>query len=227
MADNTIDVMMRVVGPKNDIAADSFSILAKDDDLQKDFRPGYFCDLIEFSFSAGAEGAMSNRSKEQEKLRTMQANLANLSAKKEQPPAPRWQKSNDLLVLDHVQKQRRQAEKKRTISSFMDMQPVEFTRIMDSASTLLFKALVQSETIKQVTIIKRKAAGVEQAGLCYLRLDFSQVLFTHIDWKDEQSVVHESATFIYRGLQVRYRPQLPSGTLGATVSMDWKMTTPT
>ena len=104
---------------------------------------------------------------------------------------------------------------------------MEFTRIFDTASTLLFKALVGCETLDSISIIKRKAAGTINSGLAYLRLDFTKVLMTDLEWKDAEHIIEETGTFIYREITVRYRPQKPDGTLGAIIPMNWKMKTET
>jgi len=108
-------------------------------------------------------------------------------------------------------------------SDFVDIQPVGFTRIFDMASIALFTALVASQTLDSVTVVKRKAAGSKNAGEIYLRLDFNKVLLTSLDWSEKQDAVTEVGSFIYRELEVQYRPQRPDGTLGAIIPSSWRM----
>jgi type VI protein secretion system component Hcp len=98
-----------------------------------------------------------------------------------------------------------------------ELQPVTFTRTIDEASARLIGDIIKSKSYKRITVIKRKAAGGPSAGEVFLRLDFVGVLLTSVDWSDDDEV-EENCTFICRSVVVSYKPQLPDGTLGGTIS---------
>ena len=102
----------------------------------------------------------------------------------------------------------------------VDLQPVTFSRSIDSASEFLIQNCIDSVSYDRATLIKRKAAGSIAAGEVFLRLDFIGVLVVGIDWVDGDQV-SETCHFICRSVTVTYRPQLPDGTLGASKSGFW------
>ena len=108
-------------------------------------------------------------------------------------------------------------------SDFVDIQPVSFTRTFDIASIAMFKALVASQTLDCVTVVKRKAAGAKSAGKIFLRIDFNKVLLTDLKWAEEGETVLETGSFIYREMAIQYRPQREDGSLGAVIPASWKM----
>ena len=228
MPETTTDILMRIVLKGNPLKTGTladFTVSEQKDMLRKDFASGYCCNLTDFSFSAGIEGALSSRAKKRDKAkkkevpadddRALPANLRDAStfAGELQRQAARFA----------IRAQQTERAGKRLQEEAVDMQPVDFTRIMDSSSMVLLDTLANSAPIDSLSIVKRKAAGVANSGLCYLRLDFKHVLLTRLDLKDQQQVVHESGTFIYRELKIRYRPQKPSGELDAEISGAWVM----
>ena len=209
MADKGTDVLMKVVGASGPYEAESsteFKTKPVMDLLRSGFTPGQFCELQEFEFSAGVASSLSRGPSPEQKAATAE--------KRDLTPA-------EVASIKRAELARKAASRGK--AEFVDMQPVEFTRIMDSMSTLLFKALVGCETLETVSVVKRKATGSANSGDCYLRLDFTKVLLTHLDWKDAGSHVVESGTFIYRKLTMRYRPQRPDGTLDVAVQTEWEM----
>ncbi len=204
-----IDVLMRVVSKGRAMQAESSTAFeaakVMDMVLREGFVPGQFCELKEFSFSAGAESSITggHEGGKQDAGRTEEEKLARKKAKELAKANRRTADYGNAQVLD--------------------MQPVSYSRQFDTASTLLFQSLVGCETLDQISIVKRKAAGTANSGEVYLRLDFSKVLMTELDWKDAEHIVEETGTFIYKQLQVRYRPQKPDGTMGTVVRTVWTM----
>jgi type VI protein secretion system component Hcp len=103
----------------------------------------------------------------------------------------------------------------------LEVEPISFTRLMDQASTTLLQALCDSQSIASASIVRRAAIGGD-AAKAYLRLDFTDVLITSIDW-DDDDLIEEKFKFICRGVQVRFRPQNSDGTLGAAISGVWPL----
>lgn len=209
-----IDVLMAVFSRGRAMQAESQTELAVGkvvDRLRQGFEPGQFSELQEFSYSAGVGGSLSSKAKKAQKRATESA----------EPKAP--------VPLSPQQRAAALAESqfdraaKRRKAEFVDMQPVEYTRVFDTASTLLFQALTSCETLDSIAVVKRKAAGTANSGECYLRLDFTKVLITNLDWKDSEHLVMETGTFIYRELRIRYRPQNQDGSLGSVIESKWVM----
>jgi type VI protein secretion system component Hcp len=104
----------------------------------------------------------------------------------------------------------------------VDIQPITFTRQIDQASTTLLQACIDREVFKSATLIKRRGAGGATTGKVYLRIDFLDVLIIDIEWSDDDQVT-ETCKFICRSVNVQYRPQLPDGSLGASVPGSWSV----
>ena len=204
MAERSIDVLMRVVSKGRAMQAENATAFAVDqivDRLRADFDAGQFCELREFNFSAGA-------------------------ISEDGPPdlkaADGFAKELAKYVFDKKQAKQRREGNVGNLDA-VDIQPVGFTRIFDTASTLMFQALVTCQTLDSISIAKRKAAGTSNSGEIYLRLDFEKVLMTDLEWKDDGEVIEETGTFIYRQIKVRYRPQNADGKLGSIIPMSWTM----
>ena len=204
MADAGIDVLMLMKASNGPIPAESQTVFTPSktpDPLRLGFQAGQFCELLAFEFAVGIEPAGA-------KL-----------------PDEFYKKHPELAKqLEKVKKQN--AMQEETLSKSADIieaQPIQFTRLFDVASPRLFQALVGCETLDQVSIVKRKASGTANSGEVYLRLDFTKVLVTELEWEDKEHYVEETGTFIYRELVVRYRQQKPDGTLGVPIPMEWKM----
>jgi type VI protein secretion system component Hcp len=104
----------------------------------------------------------------------------------------------------------------------IDGEPVRVSRQIDAASPTLMQYCFNSITLDSAAIVKRRAGGGGVSGLAYLRLDFTGVLITGVSWSDSH-VVKETITFIYRKLDISYRPQSASGSLGASVKRSWAL----
>ena len=104
----------------------------------------------------------------------------------------------------------------------VDIAPVNFSRYMDRASTVLLQHTIRRTSFDSCTVIKRKAAGSKSSGEVYLRFDFTGVMITKVSWSDDLPI-KEDYDFICRAVTVSYRPQLPDGTLGAVIPGFWTM----
>lgn len=220
MAGDAIDVLMKVVGPTGPYEAESsteFKTKPVMDLLRSGFAPGQFCELQSFSFSAGVTSSMSKKETADQKGTSAFDQEAMKHAA--QTGRPVSDVRNEMLA----RLGRAATPAKSSKVEFVDMQPVEFTRVMDSMSTLLFKAMVNCDTLETISVVKRKATGSANSGDCFLRLDFTKVLLTHLDWKDTGPHMIETGTFIYRKLTMRYRPQRHDGTLDVAVQTEWEM----
>lgn len=102
------------------------------------------------------------------------------------------------------------------------VQPVEIKRPMDTTSGLLLQHCINCTSFRSASLVKLKPAGSAAAGEVYLRIDFTGVLLTDVSWSNDEPVT-TSCKFISRKVRLRYRPQLPDGSLGAVKSGFWSM----
>ena len=103
-----------------------------------------------------------------------------------------------------------------------EVQPITLTRSIDKASTLLMTHCVKCTSFDYIALVKRKPAGGKAAGQGFLRMDFVGSLITEVAWTNEDPI-KETCRFISRAITVRYKPQLPDGTLGAPRVGFWSM----
>ena len=62
--------------------------------------------------------------------------------------------------------------------------------------------------------------GQDSGPKAYLRIDFTDLLITELDW-DEGEVIKEKYKFVCRGVKMQYKPQASDGTLGSAVPGIW------
>ncbi len=104
----------------------------------------------------------------------------------------------------------------------VSVQPITFTRGIDRSSMELLRCCIKSVSFKSATLVKRRAVGGPASGEVFLRMDFDGVLITDIAWSNSDPV-KETCRFISRAITVAYRPQLPTGKLGAPKYGFWSM----
>ncbi len=205
MADKK-EILMRIGnGGQTDLPAECQAALTGDP-LMTDFSPGRFFEIKDFSLSIGlhdkdAAAAAQAQSKLDEHAKRL--------GQKHQPPEP-------------VKQPRKFADWRDGGDGKypLEVQPISFSRIMDRASTALLQNLCQSKSYASATIVRRMGVGGDNLPRAYLRLDFTCVLVTGIDW-DDQDLVNEKYKFICQKLRVQYKPQQSSGALGASIQGEW------
>jgi type VI secretion system secreted protein Hcp len=101
--------------------------------------------------------------------------------------------------------------------------PFSITRKIDKASPLLFQMACSGTPFETVVLALANSAGGANpaAGLIFLRFDFKLVAVKTISWSYDAGSPKEVVTFEYGGLQVRYSPQNPNGTLAAPIQNGW------
>ncbi len=232
MADNAVsDLIMKFeTKPGQPIEGESLTVLdLLKGDMTKGFKKGYMFEVESFTFRAGVSGededsknkqkdetAARKQSKEQNRInQTM-----HVASGAKGPPPPLLEVGAKPTSVGAFSKWRAGQEAKYPV----DISPVEFSRAIDKASTILLQNCIRRVTYDSATLIKRKSAGSRSSGEVYLRFDFTGVMMTRIDW-DNDDPIKEKCQFICRAVTVSYRPQLPDGTLGAVVPGFWTMTT--
>ena len=171
-------------------------------DLLNGFEPGAMFEISKFDFGVGVE-QKAIEAFEYPGLKTALAAVPG-AGRAAHPPRPR---SKPGQTLDQ---------------SPVTVQPVTFTRQMDRASHLLLRHTIQRTYFNRVALVKRKSAGGLLAGAAYLRLDFEGVILTEANWTNDDPI-EESYSFQARAITMRYKPQLPNGTLGAAKVGFWSV----
>lgn len=172
--------------------------------LLKDFEPGYFFELERFSFRTGTVDDDAKVGKEVPKTKGQDPKKA--------------ASASQIAKRGGYQSWRSGQSRKYPV----DLQPITFNRVVDSASTTLIQACIDCQSFDSATIIKRKAAGSAAAGEVFLRVDCVGVLVIEVNWDDDDQS-KEDVRFITRSVTMSYRPQLPDGSLGGTVTGFWSM----
>ncbi len=164
------------------------------------FKNGFFFEVSSFTFSASGDG---------------------------KKPGMKPPKGLDPAQQRWAEQQAQDAKNKNAPSGASDeppVQPISFKRDIDAASLMMMQNLIDRKGYKNATIIKRKAAGGKAAGEVFLRIDFTDVLITEIEWDDDDRV-KEDCKFICRSLKIQYRPQLQDGSLGGAIEGLWRVQT--
>ncbi len=205
MAEDRNDMLMKFVR-SNGQALDAECQAARNpsDDLIRDFADGKYFEVEDFGFGAG---------------------LDDDDVPKEYAPPPAAETGKDPpkyapkpFKLKYARFMKAGAKGSRGYP--VDIEAIEFTRLMDQGSTLFFQDLCALKTFESATLLKRRAVGSGGGLQTYLRMDFTDVLMIGLDW-DEGETVKEKYKFICRGVDVQYRPQASDGSLGAPVPGGW------
>jgi type VI protein secretion system component Hcp len=208
-ADAASDLMMKFVHNTKPIAGESTAKLISSEGssnpLLTGFKPGFMFEVDRFTFRAGIVDDEPGTTGPQGNT-TAPGNNKNAKPTKGRPAIGGFQSFR--------------AGKAHKYPG--DVQPISFTRSIDASSPILIQNCINKISYDSATLIKRKAAGGPAAGEVFLRMDFLGVLVINVDWSNDDEV-EETCQFICRSVTISYRPQLPSGLLGATVPGFWSM----
>jgi type VI protein secretion system component Hcp len=104
-----------------------------------------------------------------------------------------------------------------------------FERIIDRASPIFFQSCCKSQSFESAALVKRIAqgnkGGVTRPAVGFLRIDFTNVLITGIDWSDGD-VIKERCEFICQKMQITYRKQRSDGTVSVGFGNEFTATWP-
>jgi type VI protein secretion system component Hcp len=174
---------------------------SKDDPFMADFEPApyqdysNFFEVFDFDFSL----KLTDHDQDTGALGKQRGNGANgRSTSRVAGQYARWRSLTDDQV-------------RAKLSYPVEFNQFQFKRLIDSASPIFFQYCLNSISFQDAALVKRVSQG-DGSSIGYLRLDFTDVLITNVDW-DDGDVVTESCTFICKKLVVKYRSQAASGTL--------------
>ena len=223
MADQDVsDLIMKfVISGNTMVAGETRSDLdLTQSDMTVGFQQGYMIEIDSFTFRTGIGGEDEEAKKERKAHESKRKEVDRQHA----DSLREW----DQLKRDNptLAKPRKPAYPEPTsVGSYsrfrqgeaakypVDMQPVEFKRGIDMASSTLLQNCINRVNYSSATLIKRKPTGGPASGEVFLRFDFDTVLMTRVDWDDDVPI-KESCKFICRAVTIHYKPQLPDGTLG-------------
>jgi len=217
MAQSFTDILMKIEDSSGPIAAEGMSEIDGNDDYTQDFKKGLFFEIEDLDVGIGLEDTDSS------------------SASTMAPP-----KGADAKTIQAFQAVQQATQKRGgkfstwTQSSAssggsgssplfpVQMDEVGITRQLDRASPLLFQKCFLTQSFVSATVVMRKAGDLlygpknNIASMPFLRIDFTPVLITSINW-DVAEVVKEKLKFVCRDVKVQYRPQNNDGSAGKNV----------
>lgn len=228
MADDDIsDLYMKFVLNGSPIAGETRSeVQLSKSDMTKDFKAGSMFEITSFTLSTGIgtqDAEDKKRKKEQASIvaglkSQHDALVASMVSAKHPGPFPKFKPPQTDREMDYSKFRQGAKDAKYPV----DMDPIEFTRSLDRASSVLLQNCIKRVNYDSATLIKRRPTGTQSAGEVFLRIDFTKVLMTNIEWSDDQPI-KETCKFVCRAVTIHYKPQLPDGSLGAAVPGFWTM----
>jgi type VI protein secretion system component Hcp len=211
MDQNKTDLVMRFVLEGQPVWAECVLDVWKHDDLMKDFKSAdydsysNFFEIKTFDFSIAL--------KEDDESTNVIGQQAKTPASTAKPAAgaggafTHWRSATN-------------SEYKK-IHYPLEFDKFSFSRVIDSASPVFFQSCCKSQTFDRAVLVKRMSqgsndgSGATRPTVGYLRIDFTEVLITGIDW-DDGDMVEEKCEFICRGMTLTYRKQKDDGTVDAS-----------
>ena len=223
-ATQTSDILIKFILDGKPIDGESNTVLdvgTGRNELLMGFRPMKMFELESFSFSVGVEDDNDSDAKKASAATSIRPGAQRASARSTagdlHTSQPRAKPTTGPLGGF---KAFRTGRKHKPYP--VNVSPISFTRGIDKASIQLLTHCIACTSFDYVALVKRKPAGGAAAGEPYLRMDFVGALITDVAWTNEDPI-KETCKFISRAITVRYRPQLPSGKLGAPRVGFWSM----
>jgi type VI protein secretion system component Hcp len=203
MKENTTDLMMRFVLNQNPVEAECTLDIAQKDKLMEDFVHkagsrtfGNYFEVRDFSYGLSLKENDESSDSADPLARAVQASLKPAAA----GAFARWRSASQDVYT--------------SIKYPVEFDRFSFRRTIDCASPILFQSCCTSQTFDSAVLVKRtsqgSSGGVDLPSVGFLRIEFTQVLITSIDW-DDDDIVTEACNFICKGMKITYRRQTASG----------------
>ena len=97
---------------------------------------------------------------------------------------------------------------------------ISITRMIDSASPLLFSHCLGAEPFSKAVIVKRSRNGISGLLSTTLRLEFTTVWIKSVEWEDGDAVV-ETIKFKYNAMAGTYVKRKPDGSVASQWPCQW------
>jgi type VI protein secretion system component Hcp len=216
MADESRDVLMKIVLNGTAIPAECSAAVSSNDTLASGFTSassanqwkGNYFSVQDFQMEIGLLGdSAGTEVQKQEALQEQfkqlwEAQQTNAEGK---PLMARASAGEYARFMNSG----RSATRAKSYSA--NLEPVSITKMMDASSLTLFKACINSTTLDSAVLIKRRGGGAKHLRT-YLRIEFTNLLITDFNW-DEDDVVKEKIKFVCREAKVQYAIENDDGTL--------------
>jgi type VI protein secretion system component Hcp len=228
MAEETRDTLMRMVIGNNPIAAEAQALIAGDDTLAADFRKtkvatnaftGSYFAVKDFRLEVGLlpdtlpnEAEEGQARREQDDIFRMQIEFL-MSAQRNAATGKPPMAGHSFNQFPRFMTFGASSIRGKPFST--DLEPVQFSKLMDKSSIELFKACVNFTVFDSATIIKRRGMGSDLL-YTYLQITFTDVLIIDFDWQDDD-VVKENVKFVCREAKVKYAMPKDDGSLDASL----------
>ena len=98
------------------------------------------------------------------------------------------------------------------------MQDFHFTKMVDKASPMLFKALATGQHIKKATVTVSKPSS-DGKSVLFMTYTFEDVMVS--SWQNSADPLIEEVSFTFQKIMIEYKPQKADGTLDAAVKAGW------
>jgi type VI protein secretion system component Hcp len=189
-------------------------------ELMKGFDRGYIFEITSFTLSADADDQTKDE---------IRHSIEKQAAKPAKGPTRPGTKPTPAMTLPQITKE---VDDRYNKQNGPPVKEINFTRTVDSSSGAFLRNIVAGMGYQSAALIKRKATGGRTptqhsvVGEVYLRVDFDTVLVTEVDWDNDDDEVKEDCKFICRKISIKYRPQLPDGSLGAVIPGEWEWKPP-
>lgn len=251
MAEGDSSDLLMVVKPKGKVAleGEARAVVDQDDDMMQGFMAlrgsRLYAEAEEFTFGAGIEdsdasssqsssssGAQGNGSDPDadnslhEPAEMVQPLVAEAMGqtppgKEDKPAAPK--PAGKHRKFKRFIEGRASWDSKTGFGYGVTLDEVTITRRMDRMSPRLLQLCGDQLGIDYLILVRRKSVGGTQAfnQQPFLRLKFSDVLLTAIDW-DDGDVIKEKLKFVYRRIEAQYKSQKDDGTLGGAIGTTYE-----
>ena len=219
MQQNTTDLVMKFVLNQQPVWAECALDIAPNDTLMKDFlkNTNYdnysnFFEVTNFDFSIALKESDESNNVISQQARNHQTQHPKLGANN---AFARWRSATNAEY--------------KSIYYPLEFDQFNFKRVIDSASPIFFQCCCESRTFDSAVLVKRVAqgdlGGPKNQSIAFLRIDFTKVLITGINW-DDGDLVTESCEFICQGMKVTYRRQKEDGTVAGGAGNEFSATWP-
>lgn len=232
------DIVMRFVHGKPGDPPDGEEVIGEcaldkdpDDRFMDGFEPATyerysnFFEVLDFSF--GFNASPDSVKKKEGKTQQQAVSKVNNTTLKEQPP-DQDAKKKEKTGFDRWRSMT--DEEYRKIKFGVDCDSFSFTRLIDAASPIFFKACCKSWCFKEAVLVKRVsrgAGGDNRLPAGFLRIEFKNVLIRSIKWADGD-LVKETCEILFEEFKVKYKQQASSGDLlKQAPEAEWKRDTHT
>jgi type VI protein secretion system component Hcp len=180
------------------------------------FKAGFFFEVQDFDFGLGLQDEDSAADPANAVAAMLQAHGAAANAKG-QAAAPKLAKPRFGKWVN--------GDNSITYPATLDA--ISFGKQLDVTSPVLFEMCGQSKSFASAVLVRRRVGGGSGTVphlMSFLRIDFTKVLVTDVDWDSGDDSVKEKVKFICRSVKVQYAPQTNIGTHKPAVTGDWPKT---